>query len=107
MFYKDFFESPARIEAPNARRLAKPTVDGPSTGKVRFHEEDRVKKIKPKGKNLPVNTMFYDEEENEDEDDDYEGEEGAEIDDDDEDEGMGEEDSEENSEGDEEDVSMG
>ena len=107
MFYKDFFESPARIEAPNARRLAKPTVDGPSTGKVRFHEEVRVKKIKPKGKNLPVNTMFYDEEENEDEDDDYEGEEGAEIDDDDEDEGMGEEDSEENSEGDEEDVSMG
>ena len=36
-------------------------------GKVRFHEEVKVKKIKPKGKGLPVNTSVYWEEEMDDE----------------------------------------
>ncbi|TBU38040.1 Mpp10 protein [Dichomitus squalens] len=82
LFYKDFFEPPARTRAPKAKREAKPAVDLPSTSKVRFHEEVRVKKIKAKGKNLPVNTMYYEEEEDEDEDGDYEDEEEVELDED-------------------------
>ncbi|PIL31997.1 hypothetical protein GSI_06701 [Ganoderma sinense ZZ0214-1] len=82
LFYKDFFEPPVRTKIPKAKKPGKPPVDSPSAGKVRFHEEVRVKKIKAKGKNLPVNTMFYEEEENEDEDGDYEDEES--VDDDDE-----------------------
>ncbi|KAI1797849.1 Mpp10 protein [Ganoderma leucocontextum] len=110
-FYKDFFEPPARPKAPKAKQTVKPVADGPSTSKVRFHEEVRVKKIKAKGKNLPVNTMFYEEEEDEDADDDYEDEEGTGIDDDedggeDEDEEMASLDSDDDDEQDK-DVSMG
>ena len=114
LFYKDFFEPPARTKAPKAKKPTKQAADGPSTSKVRFHEEVRVKKIKAKGKNLPVNTMFY-EEEGDEEDDDYEGEEGVELDDEDamegeEREGTDEEDEDEDEDEDSEeaeDISMG
>ncbi len=89
LFYKDFFEPPTRTKVPKAKKPTKPVVDGPSTSKVRFHEEVRVKKIKAKGKNHPMNTMSYVGEEDEDEDEDYEDEEEVGIDDGDEDEGMG------------------
>ena len=48
------------------------------TGKVRFHEEVKVKKIKPKGKGLPVNTpAYWTEEMNDDEEfEGFESEEG-------------------------------
>ena len=42
-------------------------VSPEKAGKVRFHEEVRVKKIKAKGKNLPLSTL-YDEEDDETED---------------------------------------
>ena len=82
LFYKDFFETPARTKPPKEKMAAKPTNDGLPSGKVRFHEEVRVKKIKAKGKNLPINTMFYEEGGDEDDDDDYENEGGVRLDDD-------------------------
>ncbi|KAI0735201.1 U3 small nucleolar ribonucleoprotein complex, subunit Mpp10 [Earliella scabrosa] len=98
LFYKDFFEPPSKVKAPKAKKPPKAVADEttPSTSKVRFHEEVRVRKIKAKGKNLPVSTMFY-EEDDEDEDDDYayEDEEGVESDDDEEDEGMDEDEDDE------------
>lgn len=42
-------------------------VSAEKAGKVRFHEEVRVKKIKAKGKNQPLSTL-YDEEDDEPED---------------------------------------
>ncbi|KAI0778152.1 Mpp10 protein-domain-containing protein [Trametes elegans] len=123
LFYRDFFEPPSRVKVLKPKKASKP-VEEPSSskGKVRFHEEVRVKKIKAKGKNLPLSTMFYEEEEDDD-DDEYEGEEedGSDVDDEegfDLDEDMGEEDadllggsdeeSDESEEGGEnEDVSMG
>ncbi|KAI0757031.1 U3 small nucleolar ribonucleoprotein complex, subunit Mpp10 [Daedaleopsis nitida] len=95
LFYKDFFEPPSRVKPAQAKKLSKATSDPPSssTGKVRFHEEVRVKKIKAKGKNLPVSTMFYEEDdEDEDEDEDADGayeDEEEDVDDDDEMLGLG------------------
>lgn len=37
-------------------------------GKVRFHEEVRVKRIRPKGKNLPLRTLDDDDDDEEDDD---------------------------------------
>ncbi|KAI0724517.1 U3 small nucleolar ribonucleoprotein complex, subunit Mpp10 [Cerioporus squamosus] len=111
LFYRDFFEPPSR----KMQVATKPpkVADKPSssTGKVRFHEEVKVRKIKAKGKNLPVSAMFYEEEEDDGEDDvEYEDEDGVDSNED-EDEEMGEDegpldsDSEE-AEEDGEDVSM-
>ncbi|KAI0825164.1 U3 small nucleolar ribonucleoprotein complex, subunit Mpp10 [Trametes gibbosa] len=79
--YRDFFEPPSRTKLPKITKSTKPTEQLPlskSKGKVRFHEEVRVKKIKAKGKNLPLSTMFdEDEDEDEDEDDDDGSEEEA------------------------------
>ncbi|OBZ79155.1 U3 small nucleolar RNA-associated protein MPP10 [Grifola frondosa] len=64
LFYKDFFDPP--VQSTKANKA--PKTDRISNGKVRFHEEVRVKKIKAKGKNLPVSTIFSEEDEEEDED---------------------------------------
>lgn len=97
------------------QKAKKPTrsADEPSSmGKVRFHEEVKVRKIKAKGKNLPVSTMYYEEEEEDDDyddDDEYEDEEGVSSEED-EDEDEGEEMYDEefrDSHSGEEDVSMG
>ncbi|RPD82586.1 Mpp10 protein [Lentinus tigrinus ALCF2SS1-7] len=85
LFYKDFFEPPSR-QSQKAKKPPKGADQPPSsTGKVRFHEEVKVRKIKAKGKNLPVSTMFYEEEEDDDGggDEDYEDEEGIDFDEDD------------------------
>ena len=50
--YADFFDPPPGMSMKQA-------PVGPNAGKVRFHEEVKVKKIKPKGKGLPVNTPAY------------------------------------------------
>lgn len=63
--YGDFFDLPPGMS------LKKPPVRA-KAGKVRFHEEVKVKKIKPKGKGLPVNTPAYWEEEMGD-DEEFEG----------------------------------
>ncbi|KAF7791831.1 hypothetical protein EIP86_002855 [Pleurotus ostreatoroseus] len=68
LYYKDFF-------APPSRRALKPTPaaseaqasTGPKKSGVRFNDEVRVKKIKAKGKNLPVSTTFDITEEDDDE----------------------------------------
>ncbi|KAJ7837591.1 Mpp10 protein-domain-containing protein [Mycena olivaceomarginata] len=68
LFYKDFFEPP-RTSAPP--RPKKTPTSPKKAGTVRFHEEVRVKKIKAKGKNLPLNTMDDDSDEEDDEEDGY------------------------------------
>ncbi|TFK41125.1 U3 small nucleolar ribonucleo protein complex, subunit Mpp10 [Crucibulum laeve] len=72
-FYSDFFEAPRRpISTTKFKSGSKPE----KAGKVRFHEEVRVKKIRPKGKNLPLSVMEVEdreEEEEEDDDDDFVG----------------------------------
>ena len=55
--YRDFFDPP-----PGTPSSKKSPVRA-KVGKVRFHEEVKVKKIKAKGKGLPVNTPAYWEEE--------------------------------------------
>ena len=50
--YGDFFDPPPGMAS------KKPLVRA-KAGKVRFHEEVKVKKIRPKGKGLPVNTPAY------------------------------------------------
>ncbi|KAG6885284.1 hypothetical protein C0993_003715 [Termitomyces sp. T159_Od127] len=75
--YADFFVPPRRT-AP-----VKHQVNSTSkAGKVRFHEEVRVKNIRAKGKNLPLYTMNDDDDEEEDdeEEDDEEEEEDDEED---------------------------
>ncbi|CDO71533.1 hypothetical protein BN946_scf184911.g3 [Trametes cinnabarina] len=75
LHYEDFFDPPSRAKVPKARKETKSADEPkPSKGKVRFHEEVRVKKIKAKGKNLPVSTMFYEEEEDDGEEFDEEEE---------------------------------
>ncbi|TFK89783.1 Mpp10 protein [Polyporus arcularius HHB13444] len=112
LFYRDFFEPPSR-KVQNVKKLPKAAHQpSSSTGKVRFHEEVKVRKIKAKGKNLPVSATFYEVEEDdgEDDDDEYEEEEGVDSKQDedeemDQDDGLLDPDSEEANE-DEEDVSM-
>ena len=60
--YADFFDPPPGMS----------TKKSPRAGKVRFHEEVKVKKIKPKGKGLPVNTPTFWTEEMDDEEE-FEG----------------------------------
>ena len=80
-FYKDFFDPPPRVPTSakskgkgKGRTKASPIHNDtnlfpPKASKVRFHEEVRVRNIKPKGKNLPLSTMY-------DEDDEEDGEYG-------------------------------
>ena len=63
--YGDFFDPPPGMAPKKSPVRAR-------AGKVRFHEEVKVKKIKPKGKGLPVNIPAYWGEEL-DEDEDFEG----------------------------------
>ncbi|KAH9944411.1 Mpp10 protein [Epithele typhae] len=63
LLYKDFFDPPTAVKAPKPKKPSKPASGAASTGKVRFNDQVRVKKIKAKGKNLPVSAMFYEEEE--------------------------------------------
>ncbi|CAL1715634.1 unnamed protein product [Somion occarium] len=67
----DVEEEDADLFEPPSRSVSKPKPKPKPTGQVRFHEEVLVRKIKPKGKGLPVNTQFTIEEE-----DDEEGEDG-------------------------------
>ncbi|KAJ7786353.1 U3 small nucleolar ribonucleoprotein complex, subunit Mpp10 [Mycena metata] len=96
-FYKDFFEPPRH----NAPSRPKKTPSSPrKPGTVRFHEEVRVKNIKPKGKNLPLNSMD-EEDDDDDDDDDFESFEEAgfgEMDDNEADDGDGDEESQPESE---------
>jgi U3 small nucleolar RNA-associated protein MPP10 len=101
-FYKDFFEPPRHAAPPRPRKM---TLSPQKAGTVRFHEEVRVKNIKAKGKNLPLNTL--DEEDDDDDDEeDFEGleeaqfgekDDGEEEEDDDEEEEGSEPESDENS----------
>jgi U3 small nucleolar RNA-associated protein MPP10 len=63
--YGDFFDPPPGMSTRKSPVRAK-------AGKVRFHEEVKVKKIKPKGRGLPVNTPVFWEEEVDDEEE-FEG----------------------------------
>ncbi|KAI6028826.1 Mpp10 protein [Pisolithus orientalis] len=92
-FYKDFFDVP---RSSNLRR----TTSTSKPSKVRFHDQVKVKKIKARGKGLPVSAMMYEEDDEDDEDfvpedDDSNDEEMTEEGDEDEDEEEGEEDEEE------------
>lgn len=66
LFYRDFFEPPARSSSTTSPKKAK-TVN---STQVRFHDEVRVKKIKPTGKNRPLRD---DSSEEDDDDDEEEG----------------------------------
>ncbi|KAI0067694.1 Mpp10-domain-containing protein [Artomyces pyxidatus] len=70
-YYRDFFEAPART-SPKAGAASVSTL---KASKVRFHDEVRVKTIKPRGKGLPLFTMRQIDEDDEDagEDGDFEG----------------------------------
>ncbi|KAG6850523.1 hypothetical protein H0H93_012524 [Arthromyces matolae] len=59
--YADFFAPPRRTGFPGQ----KSSTLFKDTGKVRFHEEVRVKSIKPSGKNLPLSTMYIDDDDDE------------------------------------------
>jgi U3 small nucleolar RNA-associated protein MPP10 len=50
VFYADFFEPPPKKKKTKVVNAVSPV----KTGKVRFHEEVRVKEIKAKGKKLPL-----------------------------------------------------
>ncbi|KAG5648018.1 hypothetical protein DXG03_007052 [Asterophora parasitica] len=67
--YRDFFEPPPRPTGKSSKFKTKNHPSKP-TGQVRFHEEVRVKKIKPNGKNLPLHSMDADD----DDEDGYEEE---------------------------------
>ncbi|KAJ3977012.1 U3 small nucleolar ribonucleoprotein complex, subunit Mpp10 [Lentinula raphanica] len=86
LYYNDFFKPPRQSKQPS-----KSTT-------VRFRDEVRVKKIKAKGKNLPVSTMYGDDDDEDDDDDEGEDADAAwagignEDEDEDQDEDMDEED---------------
>lgn len=84
-FYKDFFDPPPRAPT-SSKSKGKGKAKGPPTpnntkssppkaGKVRFHEEVRVRNIKPKGKSLPLSTMYDDDDEDDEDGEDEYGEE--------------------------------
>ncbi|KXN89991.1 U3 small nucleolar ribonucleoprotein mpp10 [Leucoagaricus sp. SymC.cos] len=52
VFYRDFFAPPRTQGRPRGGTKSS------GQGRVRFHDEVRVKKIEPKGKNLPLNLMY-------------------------------------------------
>ncbi|KAI6036079.1 U3 small nucleolar ribonucleoprotein complex, subunit Mpp10 [Pisolithus microcarpus] len=102
-FYRDFFDAP---RSSKSRR----TTGTPKPSKVRFHDEVKVKKIKARGKGLPVSAMMYEEDDEDDEefvveDDDSDDQEmfkESSDDDEEEDEEGDEDEDEEEDEGDEE-----
>uniref|UniRef100_A0A0W0EXV0 U3 small nucleolar ribonucleoprotein protein MPP10 n=1 Tax=Moniliophthora roreri TaxID=221103 RepID=A0A0W0EXV0_MONRR len=64
LYYKDFFKAP-----PKSKKSYRKSSESPKkAGSVRFHEEVRVKKIRPKGKNRPTAEMYIDDNDDEDED---------------------------------------
>lgn len=71
-FYRDFFDPPPRESALQPEDKSEPKFSGavsPVTpGKVRFHEEVRVRNIKVKGKNRPLSTMYEDDDDEDDND---------------------------------------
>ncbi|KAL0951134.1 hypothetical protein HGRIS_007871 [Hohenbuehelia grisea] len=69
VFYRDFFEPPPRASSKKAKSKPPPSPEK-KPGTVRFHEEVRVKKIKPKGKNLPLSTMYDEDDEDDEADED-------------------------------------
>ncbi|KAF7436887.1 hypothetical protein PC9H_003721 [Pleurotus ostreatus] len=80
-YYKDFFEPPPRLPAKKDKRKKPPAPTSPKKpGTVRFAEEVRVKKIKSKGRSLPVSSM-YEDDEDDDDDEGYEDEDGMLADD--------------------------
>ncbi|KAJ6610027.1 U3 small nucleolar ribonucleoprotein complex, subunit Mpp10 [Mycena sp. CBHHK59/15] len=66
-YYKDFFDPPRHVPPQRPKQMP---LSPKKTSTVRFHEEVRVRNIKAKGKNLPLNT-----EDEEDDDDDEDGDE--------------------------------
>ncbi|OCH96191.1 Mpp10 protein [Obba rivulosa] len=68
-FYQDFFDPPENVVPAKSKKSRSTVQDAASKGKVRFHEEVRVKKIKSKGKGLPLTAMY--EEFGEDDGDEY------------------------------------
>ncbi|KZT74654.1 Mpp10 protein [Daedalea quercina L-15889] len=71
LFYQDFFEPPARTPQANAEGKGKARVTTPR-GKVRFHDEVKVRMIKAKGKNLPTSSLYAPQDDDEDDEDDDE-----------------------------------
>lgn len=77
LFYRDFFDPPSRVPSTKAKAKAKASVPShsvnpPTPGRVRFHEEVRVRNFKANGKNLPLSTMYsIDDEDDEDGDDEF------------------------------------
>ncbi|KIM48170.1 hypothetical protein M413DRAFT_439891 [Hebeloma cylindrosporum] len=74
LFYRDFFEPPSRSSSTTSPKKTKAV----NSSQVRFHEEVRVKKIKPTGKNRPLRDDSIeegddDDDEEEDEDEDEHG----------------------------------
>ncbi|KAJ7070996.1 U3 small nucleolar ribonucleoprotein complex, subunit Mpp10 [Mycena amicta] len=61
LFYADFFEPP--------RETKKPPPSPKKAGSVRFSDQVRVKNIKAQGKNLPLNSLAFDEDDDDDEGD--------------------------------------
>lgn len=92
-FYKDFFDLPPRpTSSKGERKTPAHLTASSSTGRVRFHEEVRVKNIKARGKNIPT-AVLYDDPDDDDyepEDVDSEEDDGSEEEGDEEDEEYGE-----------------
>ncbi|KAI6162513.1 Mpp10 protein [Pisolithus thermaeus] len=60
-FYRDFFDAPRSSKSRQTTSTSKPS-------KVRFHDQVKVKKIKARGRGLPVSAMMYEEDDEDDED---------------------------------------
>ncbi|KAF9569584.1 Mpp10 protein [Agrocybe pediades] len=69
LYYADFFEPPSGSKTVSSTAMK----SGTKKGRVQFHEEVRVKKIKPTGKNRPLNYESDEDEEDEEEAFDMEG----------------------------------
>lgn len=79
LFYTDFFDPPPRD---SGSKLKQPQAQAPKSGRVRFHEEVRVKQIKAKGKNLPLSMLYGDDDDDDEDEDDEDEEEDEESEDD-------------------------
>ncbi|EEB95812.1 hypothetical protein MPER_05161, partial [Moniliophthora perniciosa FA553] len=66
LYYKDFFRAPPKSK----KSFGKSSGSPKKVGSVRFHEEVRVKKIKPKGRNRPTAEMYMDDDDDEDDEED-------------------------------------
>ncbi|KAI6103540.1 U3 small nucleolar ribonucleoprotein complex, subunit Mpp10 [Pisolithus sp. B1] len=101
-FYRDFFDAPRSSKSRQTTSTSKPS-------KVRFHDQVKVKKIKARGRGLPVSAMMYEEDDEDDEEFVAEDDDGSdqetykELSDDDEEEDEDEDEDEEEGEGDDDD----